>query len=110
MAQFDPSRIVIFQAGDLSGVAPNQVWTVDATATYAMIDVPIYEESMSGLTMAQQASIHAIRYFPTPADYATRGFPTWAGSDPAPAYFKAVGNTVAAQTTKLRAALAKRYS
>jgi hypothetical protein len=108
MPNFDLSRIQIFQAGDWSGVDPNKVFTVDQTATYAMIDADIISEAMAGLPMAEQGKLNALRYFPTDADYATRGFPTWAGASPPPVYFKVTG-AKASHAAKLQAALAKRF-
>jgi hypothetical protein len=109
MANFDPSCIKIFQAGDWSGVDPNKVFTIDTTATYAMIDANILAEALVGLTGAQQTVVNGYRYTPLATDFTQRGFPAWAGNDPVAVYFKAAG-TNASQLTKLRAALAKRYS
>ena len=108
MPQFDPSCIALFQAGDWTGVLPAQVWAPDPTATYAMIDASLLAEALVGLTAPQQVVVNSYRYTPTAADYASRGFRTWAGASPPPVYFKATG-TALQQATNLQAALAKRY-
>ena len=108
MANFDPTCIKIFQAGDWSGIDPNRIFTIDTTATYAMIDAAILAEALVGLTGAQQTTVNSYRYTPLASDYANRGFPTWAGNDPAPVYFKVTGTTLQ-QATQLQSALSKRY-
>lgn len=106
MANFDPTCIKTFQAGDRSGTAPNQVWTVDTSATYAMLDAAVLAEALAGLTTTQQAVINGYRYTPTATDYSARGFPSWAGNDPPAIYFKVTG-TSSQQATALQTALAK---
>ncbi len=105
---FDPSSIATFRAYTRSGTAPDYIYTEDASATYAMIDAALLAEALEGLTSAQQTAVNSYRYTPTPADYEERRFLQWAGNDPAAVYFKVPG-TAAQQTTKLRAALAKRW-
>jgi hypothetical protein len=105
---FDLSRIVIFQAGDWSGTAPNQVFTKDNSATYAMIDAAILAAALAGLTLTQQTLVGSYQYVPTASDYASRGFPTWAGASPPPVYFKVTGIKLN-QQTQLQSALAKYY-
>ena len=108
MAQFDPTCIKIFQAGDWSGIDPNKVWTVDTTATYAMLDQGLYNEAVASLTAPQKLVVDSYRYVPTASDFANRGFPQWAGGDPVAVYFKVTGTTLQ-QATALQTALAKRY-
>lgn len=105
MPQLNASVIAIFRAGDWSGVAPNQVFTPDTGFLYAMIDANILSNSLAGLPAAQQTTINGYVYTPTASDYATRGFPTWAGNSPSPVYFK-IAEPVG---TKLTTALAKYY-
>ena len=108
MAQFDPTCIKIFQAGDWSGTAPNQVWTPDTTATYAMIDAGLLAEALVGLNPGQTAIINSYIYVPPATDFTNRGFSQWAGNDPPAVYFKITG-PASSHTAKLQAALAKRY-
>lgn len=106
--QFDPTCIKLFQAGDWSGVDPNKVFTIDTTATYAMIDLGLYNEAVAGLTAPQKAVVDSYRYTPTAGDYANRGFLQWAGGSPATVYFKVTG-LPATQAILLQSALSKRY-
>lgn len=105
---FDPSTIHIFRAYTRSGTAPDYIYTLDSSATYAMIDAALLAEALEGLTAAQQTVVNSYAYTPTAADYEERLFPRWAGNDPEAVYFKVTG-TATQQTTKLRAALAKRW-
>jgi hypothetical protein len=81
---FDASLILVFRARNADG-------SEDMTALYAMIDAAILAQALEGLSTVQQAVVNSYRYVPTAADYALRGFPTWAGNDPAPLYFSALG-------------------
>ncbi len=105
---FDPSTIAIFRAYTRSGTAPDYVYTVDNSATYAMIDETLVTEALEGLTATQQTVVNSYRYTPTAADFTERKFLQWAGNDPVAVYFK-VDGTATQQTTKLKAALAKRW-
>ena len=81
---FDPTCIKVFRAYDLTGTPPNQTATTDTTALYAMIDASVLAEALAGLSPAQQTTINGYRYTPVASDFSSRGFPVWAGSDPAP--------------------------
>lgn len=98
---FDPSAVQIFRARNSDG-------TEDTTAIYAMIDESLVAEAKQGLTPTQQAVIDNYRYVPTAQDYASRGFPVWAGNSPPSVYFK-ISGTVSDQNNILRSALAKRW-
>ena len=98
MPNFDLSRIKIF-------TIPGDVVNV-----YAMIDASIVANAKAGLTIPQQAVIHAFEWTPTATQlFGDPGPPVvlpvcsiWAGNDPPAVYFKA-------NLLLLQSALAKYY-